>query len=100
MNLFEFGIIGPSHVFTAISRLQVKVKKTLFSILKGVSLVVSWFQTFMKPSFSEVQKPKFWIKKFHTYTFWHKIFHGCIIENLLFRWFQMVSVLLANVICA
>ena len=25
VNLFEFGVIGPSHVFTAISRLQVNI---------------------------------------------------------------------------
>ena len=29
VNLFEFGVIGPSHVFTAISRLQVCLKKKL-----------------------------------------------------------------------
>ena len=27
VNLFEFGVIGPGHVFTAISRLQVSLEK-------------------------------------------------------------------------
>ena len=32
VNLFEFGVIGPGHVFTAISRLQVCNEKSLQSV--------------------------------------------------------------------
>ena len=41
VNLFEFGVIGPAHVFTAISRLQVV----------STSAVTSFENILLRPSF-------------------------------------------------
>ena len=38
VNLFEFGVVGPGHVFTAISRLQVSSKQSKLMMMFFIQL--------------------------------------------------------------